>query len=234
MFNKSRLGEPVSLAFKRLQRSMDLNPPRLVSAPSINRTITPQGTLVKLFKQDFWDHPFRVAANDSYFSVSAGTVNGIIPYIKSATGGEFLRLNGYNQKGEFDYETTSLPVGTMDMSKINDDGGLYILVRVKRNKTTGDFGTKIDEEKGTTTNPEDLQIVLEKEFEGPVAGENDEFGYHPLGFVQFSDDKLSVLTVLQVTHFNLRYSFQDRRATLAEIIDNPKRLTIGRHVFYQI
>lgn len=236
MNSKVRAGETASVAFKRLQSAMSLDAPRLVSAPSIKRTITPHGTLIKLFKQDWWDHPFRLSANDDYFSVSPGTVNGILPYIKSASTGEFLRLNGFNQQGQFDYDSGSLPIAKMDLSKANDDGGIYVMVRIKRNKSFGGFGTKLDDEGQTTaTEPEDIQIVLEKEFEGPTAaGPDEDFGYHPIGFIQLTASLTSVLSFSQVTHFNLRYDFQDRRATLAELALDPKRLTIGRHIFYQV
>jgi hypothetical protein len=182
---------------------------------------------------DTWDHPFRVSANIEYVSVSPGTVNGVVPYINSTQGG-FLRLNGLDANGKFDY-ANGLPYAKLDMGKVNDDGGIYVMVRTKRNKSLNSFGTKIDKEGNVTVQPEDLQIVQESEFEGPTAsGEANEFGYHPIGFIQLDANRQGILAVSQVCHFNLKYAFQDRRATLAEIVDNPTRLTIGRHVFFPV
>jgi hypothetical protein len=157
-----------------------------------------------------------------------------MPYIKSPNG--YVRLNGLSEDGLFKFEDGIFPAMVLDKANINDDNGTYVMVKVKRNLTSNTFGTKVDDQGNTTTLlPEDLEIVLEKEFDGPAAsGKDNEFGYHPLGYLQWNAERTDIMAVSQVCHFNLKYGFQDRRATLAEIAKNPDQLTIGRHVFYPV
>lgn len=230
---QARKGESVVAAWQRLSAAMKNDTLKMVSNPSLRRRITPHGTVIKYLSPATWDHPFRVSANDEYVQVAPGTVNGLMPYITDAYTGEWVRLNGLNNAGLYIYENGTVGVMKMDKEKINDDFGMYVMLRIKRNKNTGLVGLKLDENKGTTViEPEDLQVRLEKEYEGPDGGANSEFGYHPLGFIQWNADGSAVTSVSQVCHFNLKYDFQDRRASLAELKQDPKVPTYGRHIFW--
>jgi hypothetical protein len=230
---QARKGESITAAWDRLSSAMKNDTLKMVSNTSLRRRVTPHGTVIKYLSPATWDHPFRVSANDEYVQVGPGTVNGLMPYIQDAYSGEFVRLNGLNQSGQYVYENGVVGVMKMDKTKVNDDFGLYVMVRIKRDKNSGVIGLKLDDNKGTTViKPEDLQITLEKEYDGPDDGANSEFGYHPIGFVQFDARKEAVTSVSQVCHFNLKYEFQDRRATSAELADDPKVTTYGRHIFY--
>ena len=233
---QARAGEDISKAWRKINNALTFAPVRLSRASSMTKRVTPTGTIIRQTSSDTWDHPFRVSAGNGYLRVTPGTVNGIMPYIEDAFTGKNLRLNGRNQQGKYDPEDGSVGVANIDKSKINDDGGIYILIRILRNQTSGFFGTITDTEKNiTAVNPEDCKIVQAKEFEGPTAaGKSNKYGYHPLGFIQMDARKELILSVSQVCHHNLRYAFQDRRATLSEIIANPKELTVGRHMFWPV
>ena len=231
--NRVRSGDRFLAAWRRINEQVNRQTPKLLAHPILKKRVTPHGTIVKNFSPDTWNHPFRIGVSNDYVAVAPGTVNGIIPYMNTA-GGKYIRLNGLNENGEVDFEDGIIPVMELDKSKINEDRTSYVMIKVKRNKTSGTFGTKLDNEDNTTVYlPEDLEIVIEKEFDGPTAsGTENEYGYHPIGMVQFANKSDDVVTFFQICHFNLRYAFQDRRATLAEIAKDPDKLTIGRHVFY--
>ena len=233
---QSRAGEDISKAWRRVSNALTFAPVRLSRASRMTKRVTPTGTIIRNISSDTWDHPFRVSAGNTYLMISPGTVNGIMPYISDAFTGSFVRLNGRNQSGKYDPESGSVGVAKIDLSQVNSDGGIYILLRILRNKTSGFFGTIMDKEDNVTAvNPEDCKIVQAKEFEGPTAaGISNQYGYHPLGFIQMDSTRQVVLSVSQVCHHNLRYAFQDRRATLSEIVKNPKQLTVGRHMFWPV
>jgi hypothetical protein len=231
--NRIRKGDNFLAAWKRVNDQFTHGSPRLLAHPILKKRVTPHGTIVKNFSPDTWDHPFRIKVSTEFLSVSTGTVNGIIPYINTVNGG-YLRLNGLNESGDFDYDSGVVPIMKMDTSKINDDRTTYVMIKIKRNQESGLFGTKVDKEGNVTaTTPEDIQISFEKEFEGPTAASGaNEFGYHPIGLIRFDTATTDVVTAFQICHFNLRYAYQDRRASLAEIAENPNDFTVGRHVFY--
>lgn len=233
---QARGGEDISKAWRRMSEMLTFSPVKLSKSTRMSKRVTPTGTIVRDLSPDTWDHPFRVSAGNGYLRVTPGTVNGIIPYYEDAFTGKMLRLNGRDQKGKYDADSGSVGITGVDLSKCSTEGGIYILLRIKRIKSSGFFGTEIDDEKNVTAvNPEDCKIVQAKEFEGPTAaGKNNQYGYHPLGFIQLNATKQTVLSVSQVCHHNLKYAFQDRRATLAEIVKDPDQLTIGRHMFWPV
>lgn len=237
---QARKGESITTAWTRLSNAMSHDTIKMVSNPGLRRRVTPHGTIIKYLSPAPWDHPFRIGASNDYVQVAPGTVNGLVPYIVDAYTGAYVRLNGLTAEGQYIFENGITGVMKMDKTKINSDNGMYVMVRVKRNKNSGVLGQKLDQSKQqeTVQDPEDLLITLEKEYEGPndglsnADGTPSEFGYHPIGFVQFDSSKEAVTGFFQTCHFNLKYEFQDRRATLAELKENPKQTTYGRHIFY--
>jgi hypothetical protein len=231
---RARADETVLQAARRLEAATSFKQVKLVTNPNLKKRQTPNGTVIKYLTPDTWEHPFRVSTSADYIRITPGTVNGLMPYVANAFTGTMTRLNGLDDKGVYNHDDGAVGILRLDKSKINDDGGLYVMVRVRRDKSSGTLGVKSDEDKNVTVvKPEDLQIVQEKEYEGPTAsGAANDFGYHPLAFIQFPPDKSVPLGCFQVCYFNLKYDFQDRRATLQEIAKDPDRLTIGRHIFY--
>lgn len=235
LLTRIKTGDNFLTAWRQIEAELNRKTPKLLASPVLTKRVTPNGILVKHFYPDTWDHPFRVSASSELVKVSAGTVNGVLPYIDSPSGG-YVRLNGLDRNGKFDFEAGIFPALKLTSAKVNADGGTYVMIKVKRNKTSNTFGSKIDDNNNITAyEPEDLEIVLEKEFEGPTAaGVDNEFGYHPIGYLQWNAKRDDLISCSQVCHFNLKYAFQDRRATPAEILKNPDQLTIGRHIFYPV
>jgi len=217
---KVRKGEKVRDAWDRLVRWVDSL--KVVPDDGIDVRITPHGTIVRVRDHQIFRHPFRVMASGSVVRVTPGTVNDIIPVITQA--GKKRRIDNRDKDGGRE-TAEDYPELKLDTKKASKDGRIYISLKVKSDVTGGISGVK--ENKAGEQTSENVEIVQTDSAKGPADG----FGYYPLAFIRASNDGGSIEEVFQIVHHNIRYEFQERRPSEADLKKDPNAKAIGRHLF---
>jgi hypothetical protein len=167
-------------------------------------------------------HPFRVMVSGSSVRVSPGTVNDLIPVITES--GQKRRIDNRDKDGS--RETgKDYPALKLDPKKASKDGRIYISIKVKQSVSGGISG--VEENKAGEQVSENVEIVQTDSAKGPADG----FGYYPLAFLRASSDGGSIEEVFQIVHHNIRYEFQERRPSEADLKKDPDAKSTGRHLF---
>ena len=217
---KVRKGEKVRDAWERLVRWVDSL--KVVPDDGIDVRITPHGTIVRVRDHQMFRHPSRVMVSGSSVRVSPGTVNELIPVITES--GQKRRIDNRDKDGS--RETgKDYPALKLDLKKASKDGRIYISLRIKQSLSGGISG--VEENKAGEQVSENVEIVQTDSAKGPLDG----FGYYPLAFLRASSDGGSIEEVFQIVHHNIRYEFQERRPSEAELKKDPDAKSTGRHLF---
>jgi len=217
---KVRKGEKVRDAWERLVRWVDSL--KIVPDDSIDVKVTPHGTIVRVRDDQTFRHPFRVMVSGTSVRVSPGTVNDLIPVITE--NGTKRRIDNRDKDGsrvtDKDY-----PALKLDPKKASKDGRIYISLKVKQSVSGGISG--VEENKVGEQVSENVEIVQTDSAKGPLDG----FGHYPLAFLRSSADGSSIEEVFQIVHHNIRYAFQERRPSEADLKKDPNAKAVGRHLF---
>ena len=96
---------------------------------------------------------------------------------------------------------------------------------MKQSVSGGISGVK--ENKAGEQVSDNVEIVQTDSAKGPLDG----FGYYPLAFLRASSDGGSIEEVFQIVHHNIRYEFQERRPSEADLKKDPNAKAAGRHLF---
>jgi hypothetical protein len=220
---KVRKGDSLGEAWKRLVEWVESL--RIIPNDDVTIKYTPNGTLIKVHKKDQWLHPWRVSVDDKFVKVTTGTVNGIVPFIK--TDGKWVQMDNYIG-GEYQYKKPT-PVMDFDVNK-HKKGLSYILLKVKHSASAGGFEVSADGETGEVIVKDDvLRIVQEDSYVGPKDGKH---AYYPLAMVRVHDRV--VQDMFQIAHHNLGFNFQERDATKVELEKDPDKKKIGRAIFHPL
>ena len=204
---KTRKGEPVAVAWKRLLRWVESL--KIVPDDRLEVRHGKHGLIVRVRDSHMFHHPFRISAGQSEVRVSAGTVDDIVPEI------EGRRIDNRTKTGEMEKDKEA-PVLKIDGSKSGEDGTCYVSLRVKPGQTPD------------VPDAEPPEIVQTEKASGPKDG----YGYQPLALLWMSEDRKTIDAAFQITHHNMRYAFQERRPSEKELKDNPAAVAIGRHLFF--
>lgn len=217
---KVRKGEKVRNAWERLVRWVDSL--EIVPDDGIDVRVTPHGTIVRVRDHDTFRHPFRVLVSGTSARVTPGTVNDLVPVItENATK---RRIDNRDKDGNREVGK-DYPALKLDLNKASKDGRIYVSLKVKQSVTGGISG--VEENKVGEQVSKNVEIVQSDSAKGPLDG----FGYYPLAFLRPSTDRSSIDEVFQIVHHNIRYEFQERRPSEADLKKDPNAKSIGRHLF---
>lgn len=139
-----------------------------------------------------------------------------------------MRIDGRDDKGALIVGGVT-PVLPLDIKKASKLGEIFISIKIKPSESAGGFEIKEDE-KTKALSSDDLEIVQTDSHRGPKDGHS----YYPIAIIHLSSDRKSVDDVFQVVHHNLRYTFQERNASAAELEEDPTTPKIGRGIFYPV
>jgi hypothetical protein len=205
---KVRDGESIQKAWDRLVRwvgSLKVQPNSMIS---INET--PNGVIVKVRRESkAFNHPFKANGSADVIKISAGTLNGQVPFIYD-DGSEktWRRIDNRADDGSKYDSQKPPPEMKLDASKILNKK-TYICIEVKTGK------------QGTIENPkEDLRIIQSDKPEG-LGGTK---GYYPIAILYF-DDSGEIEETFQITHHNIRYIKQTQASENEKIVGN-------QHLFF--
>lgn len=205
---KVRPGEPIIPAWERLVKWVASL--RVIPSPDFNARLTPHGTVIRVRKGQKFRHPFRVVASGSMALVSEGILNDLVPTILE--NGKKRRIDNRDASGVLDRNNTA-PRLNLDFSKASKDGRIYISIRY-----TLKSGEKDAE----------AEIVQTDSAKGPVDGR----GYYALAMLFLTEDRKSIERTFQITHHNLRVTFQERTPSAEDLEKSPTAKPIGRYIFY--
>lgn len=217
---KVRKGDKVRDAWNRLVRWVESL--KVIPDADIDVRMTPHGTIVRVRDHHMFRHPFRVMASGSVVRVTPGTVNDIIPVITQS--GKKRRIDNRDKAGNRE-TAEDFPELKLDTKKASKDGRIYISLRIKQSVSGGISG--VEENKAGESVSDDVEIVQTDSAKGPRDG----FGYYPLAFLRASADGESIEDVFQIVHHNIRYEFQARFPSEADLKKDPKAQAAGRHLF---
>lgn len=213
---KVRAGESVFDAWNRLVDWVESL--KIQTTPDILIAETTNGLDIKVVESVTFSHPFLTMASINYAGVSPGTVNGFVPMIRDFSQKKLVRIDGRDKDGKL--TTGFFPRMEIDAKKASKDGRIYICVKVKAEKAANGKPAELKNES--------LEIVQTDSPTGP----KDQNGYYPIAMIYLTADMNAVQNVFQITHHNLRYAYQERKASDDELKAAPLEKTIGRHVFY--
>jgi hypothetical protein len=183
---------------------------RVIPSPDFNARLTPHGTIIRVRKGSKFRHPFRVVASGKMAIVSEGILNDLVPTILE--NGKKRRIDNRDSSGVLE-KASSAPRLKLDLSKASKDGRIYISIRY-----TLEAGDK----------PAEAEIVQTDSAKGPVDGR----GYYPLAMLFLTEDRKSIERTFQITHHNLRVTFQERTPSAEDLEKSPGAKPIGRYIFY--
>jgi len=217
---KVRRGEKVRDAWERLVRWVDSL--KVVPDDGIDVRVTPHGTIVRVRDRDIFRHPFRLMVSGTSARVTPGTVNDLVPIItENATK---RRIDNRDKDGNRE-SGKDYPALKLDLNKASKDGRIYVSLKVKQTVSGGISG--VQESMAGEQVSDNVEIVQTDSAKGPLDGA----GYYPLAFLRASADRSSIDEVFQIVHHNIRYEFQERRPSEADLKKDPNAKAIGRHLF---
>lgn len=205
---KVRSGDPIRPAWERLVRWVDSL--RIIPSDDVTIRLTPHGTVVRVATSELFRGPLRVSHGAGQVSVSPGLVNEIVPVIRE--NGLKRRIDNRDAAGVTE-KVKSAPRLTIDLTKASEDGRIFISIKYTRKQDTI---------------PEEAEIVQTDSAKGPIDG----LGYYPIAFLWLTQDRKDIERSFQITHHNIRATFQERALTAAELESAPEAKPIGRHIFY--
>jgi hypothetical protein len=207
---KVRNGESIQTAWDRLVRWVGSLKVQHNDMISVNET--PNGTIVKVRREPkTYNHPFKVYGNKEVIKVSAGMVNGTVPFINDIGEKTWRRIDNRDDGGgKYDPQKPT-PAMKLDAGEI-EGNKTYIGIEVKSSKS------------GTIENPkEDLRIIQSSKPEGPGGGSQK--GYYPIALLYFDEKSGEIDQKFQITHHNIRYIKQAKESENKKIVGN-------QHLFF--
>jgi len=213
---KARKGESVESAWKRLLSwvaSLHVIPNKKVRIK-----VGKHGTNIIVHHRNKFRYPFPVSKSGANIKVGLGTINDAVPVI------EKIRIDNKDEAGK-DLKT-EWPTIKMNKTLVGKDGSSYICLKVDpagKGMQGGISGMTSKLSGGKP--PEIVQCAT------PKPSVPDGFGYQPLAMLWMAEDKVTVNQIFQVTHHNLKYDYTEREVTAEELLADPTRRKVSRHIF---